>query len=1021
MGSNTLSLGQSEGVLLKELSLSSGNILDNEALMETLQKTRENAYSMKQIISECNKTKLGIEEARRVYHAVAQRGSTLYFASSQLIHLNKMYEFSIEIFVKQFIVGLKKAKKNDIFRVRIENLIKSTTREIFDYINIGIFNSDRLTYAFNLTCMILDEENNKCYHPKVDHFLFNFFLSGKSDFGVSQECPSAEIEQHHDSEIRIAQKLAEIGIPAYAWEMLTFLAEKNKNIASLKKEWIKDPSLFLQWFQSLSEETPTEFPPLVNKDHHEEDEMTGSISSFEKLCLMKIFLPHQCYNSVKHFVAEELGKEFLIPPPLDYKKAYLQSNSTTPILLLLSKGSDPCADIKKLGEHFGFVSPQKLHIVSLGQGQGPKALHAIKTAALMGHWALLQNCHLLIEWVTELEGHMNSLDAEPHKDFRLWLTTEPSHSSFPNGVLQSSHRVVVEQASGLRVHMQSNLVNIDKSVYERRNCCNPAVFGPILFCLAFVHSVMQERQKYGKLGWNDVPYNFTQGDFAISQQLLSSHLSKNHIELGNEDTKNISWDLLKYLIGDIIYGGRVSDEQDNRILQTYFDEYFGDFLFIQDGSFCLSMQNKEVYTLPEVTTNTQKSPFNNNYSKHIESYPLSTKPNILGLNANAEVKYFVDKIEEICSKSMTMSRMKRIADGTNNNEDETKRFNEIKSVSTQILRILTPGSDDCGQVFLTTSDEDKNKCLFDITNKVEDHHDQEYYDNKEEGENHNLMNAIFFRELRHWNKLCSEMFKSLNSLLQVLNGEEGMNDNLNEIATSFYDGNVPVTWTDLSPPRTTKKLTSWIKHFQKRYEQYKKWFEEGQPKIIWLGGLHLPKCFLSALLQKSCRANGWALDDVMLFTEFTKFSVIDPPEANVTTTSSLSSSYNMLVAGEEYIIGEGNNANSSSSVKTTGTRPPPCCYISGLYLDGATWDIENSHLMDHNTKSETYTALPLMKIVPILKDKFDTNKYFRAPVYANSLRNNGDGKGQILNAYLNTNKHHSFWILQGVAVLLNAD
>ncbi len=41
----------------------------------------------------------------------------------------------------------------------------------------------------------------------------------------------------------------------------------------------------------------------------------------------------------------------------------------------------------------------------------------------------------------------------------------------------------------------------------------------------------------------------------------------------------IPWDSLKYLIGDAMYGGRVTDDYDRRTLITYISEYMGDFLF----------------------------------------------------------------------------------------------------------------------------------------------------------------------------------------------------------------------------------------------------------------------------------------------------------------------------------------------------------------------------------------------------------------------------------------------------------
>ena len=47
---------------------------------------------------------------------------------------------------------------------------------------------------------------------------------------------------------------------------------------------------------------------------------------------------------------------------------------------------------------------------------------------------LLQNCHLLASWLKTLERILSDAK-DPHKDFRLWLTTEPTEK-FPIGILQ---------------------------------------------------------------------------------------------------------------------------------------------------------------------------------------------------------------------------------------------------------------------------------------------------------------------------------------------------------------------------------------------------------------------------------------------------------------------------------------------------------------------------------------------------------------------------------------------------------
>jgi hypothetical protein len=71
-------------------------------------------------------------------------------------------------------------------------------------------------------------------------------------------------------------------------------------------------------------------------------------------------------------------------------------------------GADPTAMLQRFGERKGWVLGQRLHIISLGQGQGIVAETMIKQATASGDWICLQNCHLAASWMLRMEekvGH----------------------------------------------------------------------------------------------------------------------------------------------------------------------------------------------------------------------------------------------------------------------------------------------------------------------------------------------------------------------------------------------------------------------------------------------------------------------------------------------------------------------------------------------------------------------------------------------------------------------------------------
>uniref|UniRef100_UPI00358FF8E4 dynein axonemal heavy chain 10-like n=1 Tax=Myxine glutinosa TaxID=7769 RepID=UPI00358FF8E4 len=202
---------------------------------------------------------------------------------------------------------------------------------------------------------------------------------------------------------------------------------------------------------------------------------------------------------------------------------------------------------------------------------------------------MLQNYHLLAHWLRDLEKALQRI-SKTHPDFRLWLTTVPTHL-FPVGILQKALKVVTEPPSGLKLNLRANFFRISNNMLTS---CPHQAFPSLVSVLAFFHAVVQERRKYGKMGWN-VPYNFNESDFQVCLEILNTYLMKAH----QKDNPKIPWGSLKYLIGEVMYGGRVIDSFDRRVLTTYMEEYFGDFIFDTWQPFHFFCNKDVDYYIPE--------------------------------------------------------------------------------------------------------------------------------------------------------------------------------------------------------------------------------------------------------------------------------------------------------------------------------------------------------------------------------------------------------------------------------------
>ena len=155
-------------------------------------------------------------------------------------------------------------------------------------------------------------------------------------------------------------------------------------------------------------------------------------------------------------------------PTFDLSKCYRDSSISTPLIFVLSAGSDPVADFLKFAEESGMQDRYKS--ISLGQGQGKIAKELVTLGYTKGLWVLLQNCHLSISWMPQLELICEGLNENMHKDFRLWLTSMPT-SSFSIPILQNSIKMTLEPPQGLRNNLLRTYKNTDEK--EINDCKKP--------------------------------------------------------------------------------------------------------------------------------------------------------------------------------------------------------------------------------------------------------------------------------------------------------------------------------------------------------------------------------------------------------------------------------------------------------------------------------------------------------------------------------------------------------------------
>merc|ERR1711871_1393168 len=461
-------LEEKYSALVKEMSA-------NANILATLDETKVKATDISQKLEQAEFTKEEITKARAVYVPAAVRGALLFFAMAGLSVLPdkqgnplKVYETSLASFLKVFMKALGSAKKDVSLERRLANIAAECTMRVYEYTCMGIFERHKLMFSFQMSTMIKDEQGI------LNRPVLNFFLKGDTS-----------IDQVAVPKPEAADWLIDAG-----WKDLVCFSGLDEKFNKIPEDVAKMNDEVRTWYML---EAPEDAPLPCGWD--------DILDPLQRLCIMRCFRPDRVYNATKIFVTGEMGEKYVQPPTLNYMRVFEQSGPTTPMIFIICPGSDPQADIQQVGDQLGF-SGHKFKFLALGQGQGPKATQFLDAGYQRGYWILLLNCHLMLSWLKALEAKIETMTS-PHEDFRLWMTTEPN-PKFPLGIIQRSLKIVTEPPDGLKQNMRSSFAKIEQSMLDE---CPHKAFRPILYVLTWLHAVLLERCKYGKIGWN-VDYDF---------------------------------------------------------------------------------------------------------------------------------------------------------------------------------------------------------------------------------------------------------------------------------------------------------------------------------------------------------------------------------------------------------------------------------------------------------------------------------------------------------------------------------
>mmetsp|Transcript_3730 Transcript_3730/g.9663 ORF Transcript_3730/g.9663 Transcript_3730/m.9663 type:complete len:1194 (+) Transcript_3730:95-3676(+) len=985
-------LGADEARILELIGSSTGNVLDDDSLVRALDSARATAAAVAAKARVDQSTATQIEAASTLYLPVAARATQLFGAVSALRYVDRVYQWDLAWFLRLFrrCVGVaqEKAKSagrggDDVAESRIAHMRELLLRAVYDDVHRALRSADKLTFDVSLASRLRAadghlEEEEWAVFARVDAEMpapSDIYASNDEDgnmrhlrpewlpsrewaavCALSAELPVfAPLAAEMNALLSTAESLpaADGGLPpadeeedeggadltegGAASEVLPSLAKSDEEMGATGQTW-----------QRLFNST------APHREQFSNSAWAAKLSTLQRLLIIKALRPDACAPLLREFVRESLGDEFGKPAAPTLVDALTASEPFTPILLLLTPGADPTAELLAFAAEGGRA---KLDTLSLGQGMGPRASSLLEYALKHGSWVLLQNCHLATSWMPQLEAQVERLRELAAPGFRLWLTSAPSNV-LPSSVLQTSVKLMTEPARGLRANLGALWARADDRYFDQ--CAEPRALRRLFYGLSLFHATVLERRRFGAIGWN-LLYAFSSSDFDISARQLRVLIDEavvaaqqrppepSRMRFGGREKNaplppprlSVPWEAITHVVGELNYGGRVTDERDRRLLACVLSDFMGDEALSKRHVFCEGAS--AAHSPPPADADVGA------VRKWVGALPADAEAaEAVGLHPNAQI---------LSARAELQRTIAGIASAR-----PTATAAPCSSAASGVLALAE------------SIERRLNAQFFDLEAVGADLPPS--YDES--------MNVVLAHELARYNQLLAAVRDGLRAVGKAILGLTVMSLETERTVEALQARRVPAAWAQAAYP-SRKALGAWVNDLERRLAFFSAWVKTGAPpRVFWVSGFFSTQSFITGIRQNYARKNGIAIDQLSLHTD-------------------------VLAA---------------RAMSEVGAAPEDGAYVSGLFLEGCSWDRTGKQLRDARPK-ELYAPLPVLWLRPSLEPP-PTADVYETPVYRTTERDGklsttGHSVNFVLMATLPTDQPAKFWVKRGVALLCALD
>ena len=700
---------------------------------------------------------------------------------------------------------------------RVNDLVTAITEFSFYYVRRGLFESHKLIFATLLTFRILLKAG------KIIPRELSFLIEGKK--GELEEVSATTKEILKDYQIANVKGLEELEIFSGLLDIISSNSE-----STYWRKWLKDEK---------AEES--DMPKSQSK-----------LTEFQKLLVIKALRPDRITSAITNYIRDNMGDKYIESTTFDMAATFKETSALTPIFFVLFPGIDPTKDVEELGATMDKSIAKGTFInIPMGQGQEDRANKMLEECAKEGKWIMLQNLHLMSKWIKRFENDLERVSQTAHPAFRCFISSEPpalpTIDIIPEPILQASIKVSNEAPQDLKANMKRAFGNFNQERLD--SCSKKNEFKAILFSLCFFHSLIIGRRKFGAIGWS-AKYNFNEGDLQICADVLNNYLEK---------YEKVPYEDLRYLYGEIMYGGHITDNWDRRTNNAYLK----------------TLIKPELLTGANLAKNFKSpdpSKFNYDaYMKYINDKLPPESPILFYLHPNAEISYLTSQGQFVFNSILD------IQGGSSSSSVEEKEDDKKKKQSGG----NKPKVDPMMESIKKYSDRLKEKNTFSISTLRQKA--------QSGGRSPTPYEIVAFQECERLNSIFSSCLKSLEDLEKGLNGELNMTDAMESLMQSIKYNKLPGSWDTAAGYPSKKPLSFWFDDLLKRHDQMDEWTSDLKtPKCLNITLLCNPMSFITAVKQQTARQKVLPLDDLDTMTEITNMTedmVKDyPPDGGVYLT-----------------------------------------------------------------------------------------------------------------------------------------